>query len=164
MKASRKMATKELVTTGKPDDLQDRARTMAVAILVERIHRLSKEDKEDLYELMKEIGSAETAEELNDIGTGMLEILDQAPVTLAKLDLDNKPTNGLQKWIEFVGNRIREHREAAGMTQVELAEKSGLPQSHISRLEGRKHSPSRATLEKIAKALGVVVSDLDPSA
>ena len=51
----------------------------------------------------------------------------------------------------------------AELTQVELAEKSGIPQSHISRLESNKHSPSRATLKRIAKALKVDLSELDPT-
>jgi DNA-binding XRE family transcriptional regulator len=159
------MATKQIpAVSGKPlDDLQDRAMTMAVAILVERIRSLGNEDKDDLYELMKELSAAETPEDVNEIGIGMLEILDQAPVTLKKLDFECGPGDGLKKWIEYISDRIRQLREQTGMTQVQLADKSGLPQSHISRLESRKHSPSRATLQKIASALGVPLSELDPS-
>jgi DNA-binding XRE family transcriptional regulator len=158
------MATKELSRVGKPEDIQNRAMTMALAIVVERIRSLPKDDKDDLYELLKEITRAETEEDFQQALVGMQEILDHAPVILAKLDCDDQPGDGLRKWIDFVGDKIRQLREAAGMTQTELAEKSGLPQSHISRLEGRKHSPSRTTLEKIAKALSVSISELDPSA
>src|ERR1700693_4446543 len=133
------MATKELTITGKPEDLQVRAMTMALAILVERIRSLPKDDRDDLYELMKEIPVAETEEDLQEVFVGMSEILDQKDVSLEKLNCDNKAGNGLQKWIDFVAERIKFLREAAGLTQTELAEKSGLPQSHISRLEGRKH-------------------------
>jgi len=47
-------------------------------------------------------------------------------------------------------------RAAAGVTQAEVAERIGTTQSAIARLEsGRgKHSPSIATLEKYAHALG----------
>lgn len=158
------MATKELVSSGKPEGWQNQAITLALAILVERIGRLPKDDKKDLYELMKELTTAETQEEVADIHLSILEILDQSPVTVTKLDVNGVPGNGLKKWIEYVSAKIRELREAAGMTQVDLATKSGLPQSHISRLESRKHSPSRITLERIAKALGVPLTDLDPSA
>ncbi len=157
------MATKELWATGKPVDIQARAMTMAIAILAERIRSLDKDDKNDLYELMKELSSADS-EDTNEICVGMLEILDQAPVTASQLDSAKEPTAGLQKWIDYVADKIRKLREERGLTQVQLAEKSGLPQSHISRLEGRKHSPSRMTLEKIAFALGVDVSAFDPSA
>ena len=47
-------------------------------------------------------------------------------------------------------------RAAAGITQAEVAERIGTTQSAVARLEsGRgKHSPSIATLEKYAHALG----------
>jgi len=47
-------------------------------------------------------------------------------------------------------------RAAAGVTQAEVAERIGTTQSAVARLEsGRgKHSPSIATLEKYAHALG----------
>ena len=49
---------------------------------------------------------------------------------------------------------IAESRKMAGMTQKELAEKSGLKQANISRLENGVVSPSVETLEAIAKGLG----------
>ncbi|ABB30559.1 transcriptional regulator, XRE family [Geobacter metallireducens RCH3] len=47
-------------------------------------------------------------------------------------------------------------RAAAGVTQAEVAERIGTTQSAIARLEsgGGKHSPSLATLQKYAHALG----------
>lgn len=47
-------------------------------------------------------------------------------------------------------------RAAAGITQAEVAKRIGTTQSTIARLEsGRgKHSPSLATLQKYARALG----------
>jgi DNA-binding XRE family transcriptional regulator len=47
-------------------------------------------------------------------------------------------------------------RSAAGITQAEVAERIGTTQSAIARLEsgGGKHSPSLATLQKYAHALG----------
>jgi DNA-binding XRE family transcriptional regulator len=159
------MATK-LRNAARARDLDHRALTMALAILVERIQSLSPDDREDLYELLKELPKAETGEAVNSIVVTMEEILGQAPVRLSTMDQAEEFQAGpaLQKWIDFVSGRIRELREAAGLTQVQLAEKSGLPQSHISRLEGRKHSPSRVTLEKLAAALGVSLSALEPSA
>jgi transcriptional regulator with XRE-family HTH domain len=47
-------------------------------------------------------------------------------------------------------------RAAAGITQAEVAERIGTTQSAIARLESGKgkHSPSLATLQKYARALG----------
>ncbi len=59
----------------------------------------------------------------------------------------------LGNWTAYVSQRIREARERAGLTQEQLSVQSGLPQSHISRLEQGKHSPTAKTLEKIATAL-----------
>lgn len=45
-------------------------------------------------------------------------------------------------------------RAGAGVTQAELAERMGTTQSAIARLEGGRVSPSVATLQKYARALG----------
>lgn len=45
-------------------------------------------------------------------------------------------------------------RAEAGVTQAELAERMGTTQSAIARLEGGRVSPSVATLQKYARALG----------
>ena len=65
---------------------------------------------------------------------------------------------------------LKEMREARGLTQEELAKRSGVSQGYIAKLEpssrpGRKKSsrqvnPSIATLKKLARALGVPVGEL----
>lgn len=45
-------------------------------------------------------------------------------------------------------------RAAAGISQKELAERTGIDQSDISKIERGIANPSTATLERIAKALG----------
>lgn len=60
-----------------------------------------------------------------------------------------------------IGQRIKIRREELGMTQQELADKSGLPQSHICRLEVGKHAPTNTTIEKIAAALKTEPNQLD---
>lgn len=55
---------------------------------------------------------------------------------------------------------LREVRKASGMTQHQLAERSGVPQSTISEAERGAANLTLATLEKLADALGVNVSTL----
>ena len=45
-----------------------------------------------------------------------------------------------------------------GLTQKELAEKSGIRQSNISRIENGNCSPTVATLQALAKGLGRTLS------
>jgi transcriptional regulator with XRE-family HTH domain len=56
--------------------------------------------------------------------------------------------------------RLRALRQAAGLTQVQLAEMAGLTQSFISRLEQGKTDVSVSHMVAIANAVGVRPSDL----
>lgn len=58
-----------------------------------------------------------------------------------------------------MGKKRREARKAAGLTQVELAEKVGCKQKDISRWEAGR-PPTAATLKKLADALGVSMDSL----
>jgi DNA-binding XRE family transcriptional regulator len=53
-----------------------------------------------------------------------------------------------------IAREIITRRLAAGWTQQQLADKAGVRVETISRLEGAKHRPHQATVEKIDKALG----------
>lgn len=53
-----------------------------------------------------------------------------------------------------IGERIKQLREAAGLTQTQLAEKTGLKQENINRIEKGKYSTGQDILTKIASALG----------
>ena len=59
-----------------------------------------------------------------------------------------------------MGLRIQELRTRAGLSLRQLAERSGVDFSTIHRIEKGDESPRFATLEKLAKALGVSVRDL----
>ena len=61
---------------------------------------------------------------------------------------------------ESLGGRIKGHREAAGLTQVELSTRAGIGRVTLTRIEKGKHSPRTETLTAIARALGVEVEDL----
>jgi ribosome-binding protein aMBF1 (putative translation factor) len=53
-----------------------------------------------------------------------------------------------------IGHRIRQLREAAGLSQRQLAERTGTTQSAVARLEADRQEPTLRTLEKLASALG----------
>lgn len=53
-----------------------------------------------------------------------------------------------------VGRRIAEIRKENGMTQAQLAERCGLQQAHIARIENGKFSVGLDTLAQITDALG----------
>ncbi len=57
-----------------------------------------------------------------------------------------------------IGSRIRRLRESAGIDQGKLAERTGISQSNISRIESGAQSPRTGTLERIATALNVPLS------
>jgi len=61
--------------------------------------------------------------------------------------------------IDIAAN-VRRLRKSQGLTQMRLAERSGLCQSWISRLERRAENPSIATLQRLASGLQVDVRDL----
>ena len=142
------------------------AMLMAAFVTInDRIKQLSAEDRNDLYALIKELPSVGNDEDQQSILTAVMEILDQKRLEVHSADLsdENSRPEKLQRWVDHVSARIRELRTQRGWTQEDLAEKSNLPQSHISRLEAGKHSPSSMTLEKLAKAFEVNIGELDPS-
>jgi transcriptional regulator with XRE-family HTH domain len=51
--------------------------------------------------------------------------------------------------------RLRALRNAAGLTQVELAERSGVLLTSLTKLEAGTHAPNWPTAVKLARALGV---------
>lgn len=57
-------------------------------------------------------------------------------------------------------NRIKEVREFMKVTQTELAQSSQVSQPYLHDLENNRRGAKPETLERIAKALGVEVSDL----
>ena len=61
-----------------------------------------------------------------------------------------------------VGGRIREKREAAGLTQEQLAERAGISGNAISRYETAENEMRISTLFKIADGLGTSPEGLMP--
>ena len=140
---------------------------IAVAFLAQRFRELPSESFRDIVLLMEVWTNPDTSEQDRcGIFETVREILFPELIggihQVKSVPLDEIPHN-VKRRAEHVGMTIRKMRDDKGWTQIHLARKSGLQQSHISRLEAGEHSPSWKTLEKIARALGVEVGDLDPS-
>lgn len=59
-----------------------------------------------------------------------------------------------------MGEKLKRARQAAGLSQADLAEKVGCRQKDISRWESGLHEPGALTLKKMAQALGCSMDDL----
>jgi transcriptional regulator with XRE-family HTH domain len=60
--------------------------------------------------------------------------------------------------ITSFARRLRELRDAAGLTQAQLAEKAGLHRQGIAKLENGEREPAWGTVRALARALGVTCS------
>lgn len=61
---------------------------------------------------------------------------------------------------ELAAPHIAAARKLRRMTQSELGEKLGIPQSQVSRMEKDPESVTYRTLKRVARALGMRVTDL----
>ncbi len=59
-----------------------------------------------------------------------------------------------------LGNAVKQQRNRIGLTLVDLAAKSGVSTSHLSRIEKAQRYPSASILRKIAKPLGLEEEEL----
>jgi transcriptional regulator with XRE-family HTH domain len=66
----------------------------------------------------------------------------------------------LQDIEHLVGERIQAIRQKQGITQDQLAERTGLNRVHLYRLETGRQSMTLRTLKIIANTLGVRAADL----
>lgn len=61
---------------------------------------------------------------------------------------------------EILAANLRKHRQAAGLSQEELAHRAEIDRTYISALERCIYSASIEVVDRLAKALGVNASDL----
>lgn len=61
---------------------------------------------------------------------------------------------------KLVGEKIRDARKAAGLTQWQLANKIFVSESYIALIESGKRNPSTNVLTKIAEALGLTTDHI----
>ena len=61
-----------------------------------------------------------------------------------------------------IGQRIAELRKEQNLTQTQLAERCGLQQAHIARIEAGRYSVGLDTLTQIADAMGMAIDFVKP--
>ena len=59
--------------------------------------------------------------------------------------------------LDEFGAKVRAEREARGLTQKQLSERTGIAQADISKLERGNANPSLRTLQRLAAGMGMNV-------
>lgn len=92
------------------------------------------------------------------------KLLDQALEKVNLTPVDDTPEMEEYDIDAEVRDLVISARSAANLTQKQLAQRSGVSQSNISKIENGNYQPSLSTLKRIAGALGkrLVVSFEDP--
>jgi DNA-binding XRE family transcriptional regulator len=132
-----------------------------------RLRELPGDVLSDFMELLSLLRKEENDAERAEIAKTMMEIIfpqsiKKAIIADEKLAEEAAARERVDAYRRKVGERIRQKREEAGLTQMQLAEMTQLPQPHICRLEQGKHAPTFTTIERLATALKVSPGDLDP--
>ena len=92
------------------------------------------------------------------------KLLDQALEKVNLTPVDDTPEIEEYNIDAEVRDLVISTRSAANLTQKQLAQRSGVSQANISKIENGNYQPSLSTLKRIAGALGkrLVVSFEDP--
>lgn len=145
-----------------PKDAADRE--LLLAWLVKRMSELPREALADLSSMAAEIATCRDQETFEGICQTIREIIFPEIIGgVSEVEPNRKRPEALTRWAQGCGAKVHTLRLERKLTQVQLAERSGLPQSHISRIETGELSASRRTLERLAEALGVDVAKIDLS-
>jgi DNA-binding XRE family transcriptional regulator len=138
--------------------------TACRSAFLDRLSTLGREDVEAVKELIQCLEDADL-EERKEIARSLMEII-YPEVVLSGLEVDRPIASDarakVDRYRKEVGKRIRQRRRQLGMTQEQLAEAAGIPQSHVSRLELGKHAPTHLTIQRIADAMDIEPGLLDP--
>ncbi len=62
--------------------------------------------------------------------------------------------------LRSIGKRIQEYRQRIGLSQEQVAERAGISQNHVSRLEQGTHDPHFYTILQVAKVLNIPLDGL----
>lgn len=131
----------------------DEDKKLFVEMLWLSVHAEDEEEAQEAFETMVEILAVNGPQ-----GEGATIELPLPPINNEEAPRDEK----LRKWTEHVAKRIKALRNKKGWNQEELARRAGISQSHVCRIEQCYHAPAHKTIRKLAEALGVSPSEIDP--
>jgi DNA-binding XRE family transcriptional regulator len=145
--------------------LESKLTAAAMATIVARMVSLDEADQADLFACIKDLSTIKGREDAEDTMKTILEILEprteEMPLIDGRVLDDENPRQAHDSWLIWISQKLKALREERDLTQTQLADLAGLPQSHISRLEAGRHSPSMKTLKKLADALKVEIGSLN---
>lgn len=133
--------------------------------------RIAPQGRQNLGEILRANGLTEYDPiELLAVGQGrsaqddflIREVTPHTEYTVVSLDSpeerDDKPAPAANSWCEILGLQIAERRKSIGMTQRDLAEKTGIDQAAISRIESGCANPTLNTLDALVEGVGSTLS------
>ena len=142
---------------------------LSVKAEVKRVlESLPSETAEDLIELLGMLKRETDLKVKSGISQTIEEILFPSSMLVdlkEEYDLEHESAEVRQRVNDYrrkSGECIRTRRCELGMSQEELANLAGISQSHVCRLETGVHVPTYETIKKVAKALDIHPSKLDP--
>lgn len=136
---------------------------LALQLVRESYTQLSAADRKDFYDLFRELKTTRDEEGIAEIFEALRELLDTRPLQVVALSTEYQaPSREIQEWMKVLSSRVKQARQEAKLTQMELAELTGIHQAHLSRIENAQNSPSHKTLAKIAKAVRRKVDYFQP--
>lgn len=142
--------------------------TLVPFSVVKLLVSLSDRKRKRVFQLLELYEKSEDEQEKEEILAVIQEVL-QRPWTAMQaipaeeLEVPEEGKRELNKYFRWLGKQIRKHRKKAGLTQAELASRTGMPLYVISRLERAVYAPTYTPLRKIALALGISPEELDPA-
>jgi ribosome-binding protein aMBF1 (putative translation factor) len=80
--------------------------------------------------------------------------------TMPTKTMSDKDKRDKERFAKKVGAILQEARKKKGLTQEQLADKADFHRTYIGFMEQGVYSPNLYSLTKIAKALGVKLTDL----
>jgi DNA-binding XRE family transcriptional regulator len=149
--------------TSTPTAIDTGSLELALKVIRGWINNVRPDDREDGIELLRSYVGAASIEDEQAALDAIREVFGDDRGRVLVMPTPSK-SDQLEAWKSHMSARIRSLRGERGLTQAQLAEQAGLTQSHVSQVESGKTSPNALTIHKIAKALGVPPTTLDPNA